>query len=344
MSKKISSFLLLYFILFSTILYAQECSYAQEYNPHSSFSKASDSIVGIQAIHKRKSFGSSKVKDVSIRAFFNEQYPDLAGFIEGDCFSGVVVDEDGVVLTTLNLLDGADKIFVMLSAGTKKEADLLHKDERLNLALLKVDSRFDSVVNIANGVNIGEVVIAIGNPFGDSEFGALATSGIISGLNQRIPDKNYLNLIKTDAMINPFNNGGALLNSNSELVGINLYTEDAKGLYYALSVNSETIDRLKSRRHHKYGWIGMRVREEFRKREKEIIVVDVIDNGPADEAGFKQDDILRLYNGKAVESVVDLSKMVAMSEVGSRVSVNVLRDKKEINLYLNIEAKPSKKK
>lgn len=339
MFKKISLFLVIFIVLFPLRSGADQLNSRHSFS--GTFNKIKNSIVGIQAIQKRNDLGSQTLKNTDVREFFNRFYPESNALLEGDCLSGVAIDKEGLILTLLEPVRDAEEIFVIFPDGRKVEAALKGQDERLNLALLKVDSRLNDIIDIAKkDAEIGESVLAIGNPFGISDFSYFATSGILSAVNQRIPQRDYLNIIQTDAVINPLNNGGPLVNNKGEIIGINLYVKDPGPLYYAISVNSNAIDSIKKYRKLQYGWIGMRVQEEFKEGTNNLMVVDVVKNGPADKAGFLEKDIIKSFNGKKPKGVSDLARIVATSEVRSRASVVVIRNDKEINLYVNIEAKP----
>ncbi len=380
MLKKISLFFVIFISLFCCRISAEELN--SKRSPDNVFDKIRKSIVGIRTIQKKNDLGSQALKDMDTREFFNKFYPEAGGLLEGDCLSGVAIDKEGWILTILEPVRDAEEIFIISPDGRKEEAVLKGEDERLNLALLKVDSRLNNTIDISKkDAEIGENVLAAGNPFGVSEFSHFVTSGILSSINQKIPERDYLNIIQTDAVVNPLNNGGPLVNKKGEIVGINLYVKNAGPLYYAISVNSNAIDSIKKYKKLQYGWVGMRVQEEFTPLEKvssrvagkniiaeggsaspleysikdnsltglkgetgSLIVVDIVKNGPADKAGFMEKDIIKSFNGKKPRGVSDLARIVATSEVGSRASVSVIRDNKEINLYVNIEPKPKLKK
>lgn len=334
-----------FFILSSAPLnlYAKEP--AANFSSRDVFEKIKGSIVGIQAIQKRNDLGSQVIRDMDTREFFNRFYPDSSALLEGDCLSGVAVDAGGFVLTLLEPVKEAEKIFVIFPDGRKEEAIIKGEDERLNLALLKVDSKLSSIAAPSkSGAQVGDAVIAAGNPFGLLDFGNFVTAGIVSAVNQKLPQSDYFCLLQTDAKISPLNNGGPLVNDRGELIGINLYVKDETPLYYCVFVNSGVIESLKKHRNLQYGWIGMRVQEDFKGNLKTLTVVDIVKDGPAYEAGFMERDIIKSFNGEVPHSVKDLYGMVAMSEVGSRASIEIIRNDKEINLYVNIEAKPRFKK
>jgi serine protease Do len=311
------------------------------YSSRDVFEKIKGSIVGIQAIQKRNDLGSQVIRDMDMREFFNRFYPDSSALLEGDCLSGVAVDAGGLVLTLLEPVKEAEKIFVIFPDGRKEEAVIKGEDERLNLVLLKVDSKLSSIAAVSkNGAQIGDSVIAAGSPFGLSDFGNFVTAGIVSAVNQKLPQSDYFCLLQTDAKISPLNNGGPLVNDRGELIGINLYVKEQTPLYYCVFVNSGVIESLKKHRNLQYGWIGMRVQEDFKGNLRTLTVVDIENNGPAYEAGFLERDIIKSFNGEMPRGVKDLSGMVAMAEVGSRASIDIIRNDKEINLYVNIEPKP----
>ena len=256
--------------------------------------------------------------------------------------SGFIIDRDGVVVTNNHVIQGAEDIFVIVN-GLEYEAKVIGKDPYMDLAVLKIDSDEKFVpVSFGNSdkARVGDWVIAIGNPFG---FGGTVTSGIISSRNRDIGLTRYDDFIQTDASINQGNSGGPLFNLEGKVIGINtaiVGQSGSVGIGFAIPSNpaSNVINQLIEFGETKRGWLGVRIQEvtkeiaEVEKLEKAegALVASVSENSPADKAGIKDGDIILEFDGKRVDTMRKLPKLVAETKVGKKVTVIIWRNQKSI--------------
>jgi len=257
--------------------------------------------------------------------------------------SGFIIDEKGIVVTNNHVIQGAEDIFVRVNGDKDFKAKVLGSDAGMDLAVLQIESdeKFKPVkFGNSNNSRIGDWVIAIGNPFG---LGGTVTAGIISARNRSIGLSRYEDFIQTDASINQGNSGGPLFNMDGEVVGINtaiLGQSGSIGIGFAIPANSakKVINQLIEFGETKRGWLGVRIQsvsEEIAEVEKldrprGALVASVADNSPSDEAGIKAGDIILEFDGKLIDQMKELPKIVAETDVGKKVEVKVWRNKREI--------------
>ncbi len=259
--------------------------------------------------------------------------------------SGFIIDQKGIVVTNNHVIQGADDIIVSVD-GVEYEAKVLGTDPYMDLAVLKIESdkKFKTVTfGDSDKARIGDWVIAIGNPFG---FGGSVTSGIISSRNRDIGLTRYDDFIQTDASINQGNSGGPLFNLDGEVIGINTAIiapgqSGSIGIGFAIPSNpaSKVIDQLVEFGETKRGWLGVRIQEvtkeiaEVEKLEKPegALVASVSENSPADKAGIKAGDIILVFDGKTIDTMRTLPKVVAQTKVGKRVVLKIWRNQKLIS-------------
>ena len=260
--------------------------------------------------------------------------------------SGFIIDAKGIIVTNNHVIQGAEDIIVSVNGSTEYKAKVIGKDPYMDLALLEIESN-EKFVPVSFGdsdkARIGDWVIAIGNPYG---FGGTVTSGIISSRNRDIGLTRYDDFIQTDASINQGNSGGPLFNLDGEVIGINTAiiaprSSGSIGIGFAIPSNSASrvIDQLIKYGETTRGWLGVRIQEvtkeiaELEELEKPegALVSSVSENSPADKAGIKAGDIILEFDGKKVETMRALTKLVAQSEVGKRVILKVWRNQKLIS-------------
>jgi serine protease Do len=307
-------------------------------------------------------FGRDDFFDRFFRDFFGE-IPERE-FTQRGLGSGVIIDKDGYILTNEHVIRDADKITVTLTDGREFEGKVRGKDERSDLAVIKIEA--DSLPSVRLGdsdkARIGQWVIAIGNPFGYAVQSSkpTLTVGVVSALDRSLPvamgrGRDYSGLIQTDAAINPGNSGGPLVNIRGEMIGINVAifstTGGHKGVGFAIPVNSakEILDTLIEGRKVLYGWLGVSVQdiddtlaEYFNLPDKEgVIIAKVLSNSPAEQGGLKEGDVIRRFDGKKIKDLKSLLHIVSRTEVGKNVVVRVIRDAKEIPITVNIGERPS---
>ncbi len=259
--------------------------------------------------------------------------------------SGFIIDAKGTVVTNSHVIKGADDITVSVN-GSEYKAKVIGIDPYMDLAVLKIESDEKFVpVSFGNSdkARVGDWVIAIGNPFG---FGGTVTSGIISSRNRDIGLTRYDDFIQTDASINQGNSGGPLFNLDGEVIGINTAIiapgqSGSIGIGFAIPSNpaSKVIKQLIKYGETKRGWLGVRIQQvtkeiaEVHKLEKPkgALVASVSENSPADKAGIKAGDIILEFDGKNVDTMRTLPKLVAQTEVGKRVVVQIWRNEKLVS-------------
>ena len=259
--------------------------------------------------------------------------------------SGFIIDKEGIVVTNNHVIQGAEDILVSVN-GTEYIAKVIGTDPYMDLAVLQIvsDEKFEPVeFGDSDKARIGDWVIAIGNPFG---FGGTVTSGIISSRNRDIGLTRYDDFIQTDASINLGNSGGPLFNLEGKVIGINTAIiapgqSGSIGIGFAIPSNpaSKVISQLIEFGETKRGWLGVRIQvvtEEIAEVEKlenpeGALVASVSENSPADKAGIKAGDIILEFDGKKIDTMRTLPKLVAQTEVGKRVILKVWRNQKLIS-------------
>ena len=258
--------------------------------------------------------------------------------------SGFIIDKDGIVVTNNHVIQGAEDIFVTVNGEKEYQAEIIGADPLSDIAVLKINSDekfFPVKFGDSDIARVGDWVIAIGNPFG---LGGTVTSGIISARNRSIGLSRYEDYIQTDASINSGNSGGPLFNMNGDVIGINtaiLGQSGSIGIGFAIPSNSakKVINQLIKFGETKRGWLGVRIQtvtKEIAEAEnldeaRGALVASVADGSPSDKGGIKSGDIILEFDGKKIDEMKELPKIVAETEVGTAVNVKVWRNKREIN-------------
>ncbi len=260
--------------------------------------------------------------------------------------SGFIIDKKGLVVTNNHVIQGAEDIFVSVNGSMEYKAKVIGKDPYMDLAVLQIESneKFQPVsFGDSDKARIGDWVIAIGNPFG---FGGTVTSGIISSRNRDIGLTRYDDFIQTDASINQGNSGGPLFDLNGKVIGINTAiiapaASGSIGIGFAIPSNpaSKVITQLINYGETKRGWLGVRIQEvtkEIAKVEKlekaeGALVASVAEKSPADKGGLKAGDIILEFDGKKIDTMRTLPKLVAQAKVGKRVTIKIWRNQKLIS-------------
>jgi len=269
--------------------------------------------------------------------------------------SGVIITHSGYILTNQHVVDGADEILISLSDGRSSEASLIGQDRDTDIAVLHIplmDLRNIQVANNQQPVDVGDVVLAIGNPL---NVGQTVTMGIISATGRnRIGLNTFENFIQTDAAINPGNSGGALINAKGDLIGINtaIFSQSggSQGIGFAipidlaLEVMQEIVKNGKVRR----GWLGVEGTEITAKAAMEsgnpnirgVLIVGVFIDSPADIAGVEAGDIITAIDDKAVVKVHNVLEIIAGHKPGDKVKLSILREGEELNLMMVTTERP----
>jgi len=257
--------------------------------------------------------------------------------------SGFVIDAEGIVITNNHVIDGADEITVVFNNGDKLKAELIGKDPKTDLAVLKVKPEKPlKAVKFGNSdaIRLGQWVVAIGNPF---SLGGTVTAGIISARNRDINSGPYDNYIQTDAAINRGNSGGPLFNLDGEVIGVNTAiispSGGSIGIGFAVPANTATavIAQLREFKEVRRGWLGVRIQQVTDdiaeslglKPVRGALVAGVDDKGPAKPAGIEAGDVIVKFDGKDIKEMRDLPKIVGETAVGKDVPVIIIRKGKE---------------
>jgi serine protease Do len=290
-------------------------------------------------------FGNDPFQDFFDR-FFEDQNPQ--GYKQRSLGSGFIISEDGYVLTNNHVVDGADEITVKMDDGREFKGEVKGADSKLDLALVKINGKGDfplARLGNSDAIQVGEWVMAIGNPFGLAET---VTAGIISAKGRVIGSGPYDDYIQTDASINPGNSGGPLFNSSGEVIGINTaIVAGGQGIGFAIPVNmaKSIIPQLRDKGKVTRGWLGVSIQTVTKdlansfglEAEKGALVSDVLPDSPAEKAGIKAGDVIISFDGKDIREMNDLPRIVASAEVGKKVPVKVLRENKEETFTVTVE-------
>ena len=268
--------------------------------------------------------------------------------------SGVITTKDGYILTNNHVVDGADEVKVALQDGREFTAKVVGRDPKTDVAVIKIDGKDLPVVTMADSdkVEVGDVVLAVGNPFG---IGQTVTTGIVSATGRaNAIGLDYEDFIQTDAAINPGNSGGALVDAEGRLIGINTAilsrSGGNQGIGFAIPVNiaRDVMDSLVKDGRVTRGYLGVMIQDVTPGLEKEFklkdnhgaLVSDVTPKSPAEKAGFESGDLILEFNGKKVTDSRHLKLEVARTQPGETVPVKVLRDGDTKTLDVTVKELP----
>jgi len=292
------------------------------------------------------------LKDPFFRRFFGDRAPPDEQM--ASLGSGVIVSGEGYILTNNHVVEGADVIEVGLADGRKAAARIVGADPETDLAVIRINERKLPVMVLGDpdAARVGDVVLAIGNPFG---VGQTVTLGIISALGRNnLHINNFENFIQTDAAINFGNSGGALVDTNGHLLGINsaIYSQTggSVGIGFAIPVSTakKVLDAIVAHGQVVRGWIGIEsqditpeLAESFGLgRNSGAIIAGVVRGGPADRAGMRPGDILVAVAGKTVANTSDMLNLIAQLEPGEKAPLRILRKNRESTLDVTVGKRP----
>lgn len=272
--------------------------------------------------------------------------------------SGFVIDPSGLIVTNNHVIEDADQISVTLNDGTTLPAKLVGRDDKTDLALLKINPRRPlpaAHLGDSDKARIGDWVIAIGNPFG---LGSTVTAGIVSARNRNINAGPYDEFLQTDAPINRGNSGGPLFDMGGNVVGVNsaIYSPSggSVGIGFAIPANlvRDIIGQLRAFGQVRRGWVGVNIQQVTPDLAEGMglpgvvgaLVGNVTPKGPADQAGIRTGDIILSFDGKHIPDPGTLSRLAAGTAIGKTVTVEVLRRRQHLNLHLTVQrlSEPSK--
>jgi len=267
--------------------------------------------------------------------------------------SGVIVSQDGYILTNTHVVKDADNIKVTLSDKREFTGKVIGNDPKTEISVIKIDAKELPLITIGDSdkLRVGDVVLAVGSPFGLSQT---ITMGIVSGLGRNIGVADYEDFIQTDAAINPGNSGGALVNAKGELVGINTAIFSTSGGYQGIgfsipsnlakTVMKSLIEKGKVIR----GWFGVSIQaitpelaRQFQlKKDYGTLVADVVEGSPAEKAGVKRGDVIIEFDGKELNEPFQLRNMVAGIQPGETREIKIIREGEAMTLKVTIGELP----
>jgi len=324
--------------------------------------------IGRRRYYFRTPFGESPFGDEDdfFKRFFDEFFGEIPEqeYRQWGLGSGVIIDPEGYILTNEHVVGEADKITVTLPDGREFKGELKGKDVRSDLAVIKINAHNLPVASLGDSDNlkIGQWVVAIGNPyaFALQNPEPTVTAGVVSALHRSLGrilsrDRDYNDLIQTDAAINPGNSGGPLVNLKGEVVGINVAifstTGGYQGIGFAIPINNakRIISQLIAGKKILYGWFGVTVQDLNEDLAKHFgltdktgaLVAKVLKDSPAQKGGIKEADIIQKVDNKPINNVRELLNIVGRLEVGRKVKVEVWRDKKPVILEVVVGERPA---
>ncbi|HEX6267115.1 MAG TPA: Do family serine endopeptidase [Burkholderiales bacterium] len=315
--------------------------------------RAQPSVVNIFTSKEIQSPRHPLLNDPLFRRFFGEQPPDDASRASS-LGSGVIVSNTGYVLTNHHVVEAADEIEVALHDGKKLLAKVVGNDPETDLAVLRVDAENLPAITFgsSDALKVGDVVLAIGNPFG---VGQTVTGGIVSALGRTgLGINTFENFIQTDAAINPGNSGGALVDAGGNLVGINtaIFSRSggSMGIGFAIPVSTArmVLEQIVRSGSVTRGWIGVEVQEitppvaeSFRlESTRGALIAGVLRGGPADKAGIKPGDVLLEVEGKPVSDPTSMLNLIAALPPGGSARMRIRRQGRDVDAEITVGRRP----
>ncbi len=268
--------------------------------------------------------------------------------------SGVIVDESGYIITNLHVIRQATKVVVALSDGRKfHDAKIIGTDPLSDVAVLKIEAQGLTAApwGESEKMEVGDPVLAVGNPFG---LDRTVTAGIISAKGRRrvVDNLNYQNFLQTDAAVNPGNSGGPLVNMKGQVVGINtaIVGQAYQGISFAIPsrLAREVYEQLRAKGKVARGWLGVAMQELDAPLAGKLgleepsgsLVTGVVPNSPAAKAKIEPGDVIVKWNDEPIKDPTDLSLAIARTKIGSKATVTLLRDGKQLEIKLTVAERP----
>jgi serine protease DegQ len=316
---------------------------------------AMPSVVNINTAKESRT-NNPLLNDPFIKRFFGEQQEQPER--QSSLGSGVIVSSQGYILTNNHVVEGAEEISVSLSDGRKAIAKVVGADPETDLAVIKIDLPELPAITLGHSdqASVGDVVLAIGNPFG---VGQTVTMGIVSALGRNdVGINTYENFIQTDAAVNPGNSGGALVDVNGNLLGINsaIYSRSGGSLGIGFAIPVTTVkmvmESIIADGQVVRGWIGVEPQDITRemadsfniKEASGAIVAGVVRGGPADRAGIRPGDILVAIEGKPISNKTEVLNVIAQLKPNNKSTFTVLRNATKTSVDILIGKRPSIKR
>jgi serine protease DegS len=296
------------------------------------------------------------LNDPIFKHFFGERFKNSRKEIETSLGSGVLISEQGYILTNNHVIEGAVEIQVLLADGRKAHASIVGTDVDTDLAVLHIeaDSLPSVVIGDSSRLRVGDISLAIGNPFG---VGQTVTMGIISATGRdHLGITTYEDFIQTDAAINPGNSGGALINARGDLIGINsaIYSRSggSQGIGFAIPISlaKGVMKQIIEQGHVVRGWLGIEAQdltpqlaESFNLPTTDgVLISGVLRNGPADNAGLLPGDIVTAINNASVTSATEAMKIISIQPPDTSITLGVIRNGKRHTIRPRVSRRPEK--
>ena len=329
---------------------------------HDAVKKSMPAVVNIftsKASTKPKTRKGNKQNpaDPLFKFFFGDQPPDEEP--SSSLGSGVLVSPEGIILTNHHVISDADDIDIALSDGRKVKAKIIGSDPETDIAVLKIEAKqLPTPITLGKieSVHVGDVVLAIGNPFG---VGQTVTSGIVSAMGRdHVGINTFENFIQTDAAINPGNSGGALIDTRGNLIGINtaIFSNNggSMGIGFAIPINlaKQVMESILKNGSVTRGWIGVEPQNLSKELSESlglpgntegVLLSGVLEGGPAARGGVKPGDVLTAVNGDKTKDVKQLLNQIAQIGPGNEATVRILRKGKELVLTIQTGKRPKPK-
>ena len=343
----------------------KESSYDGQLSPGSYHEAVKRSMPAVVNIFTSKTSAKPKTRkgaapnsgDPLVKFFFGDQPPEEEP--SSSLGSGVLVSPEGYILTNHHVISDADDIDVALSDGRKVKAQVIGSDPETDIAVLKIEAKqlpIPITLGKVESVHVGDVVLAIGNPFG---VGQTVTSGIVSALGRdHVGINTFENFIQTDAAINPGNSGGALIDTRGNLIGINtaIYSNNggSMGIGFAIPINlaKQIMESILANGSVTRGWIGVEPQNLSKELSESlglpsntqgVLLSGVLEGGPAARGGIKPGDVLIAVNGKPINDVRSLLNQIAQISPGNDAKLTILRKGKEMELTAQTGKRPKPK-
>jgi serine protease DegS len=315
--------------------------------------RASPAVVNIYTSKQVTTTPSPLLNNPTFRRFFGDRTRSRSR-TQTSLGSGVIMSAQGYVLTNYHVIENADEIEVFLADGNTVSANVLGADPETDLAVLTIDVKNlpGIVVSDTSNMEVGDVVLAIGNPFG---FGQTVTQGIISATGRdKLGINTFENFIQTDAAINPGNSGGALINAYGELVGINtaIFSKSggSQGIGFAIPIGlaSDVMSQIIEHGRVIRGWLGLELQdlspqlaESFGLVDRTgVLVAGVVKRSPAYKAGIRPGDVILNYDNSAIRNAKSIQNKIAGSKPNEKVAISGLRRSKKFEVEAKIEQRP----